>query len=129
MANKTKKDFYNEIKAILEQAEATDLVAFCDHEIEMLSKRTKASGKLTPDQQKNAALMDVIETVLTENDRPMTIKELMADERLSEIKSNQHANSLLIAMRRAGTVKSIKDKNGTSFALGLDEKYFPADSE
>ena len=55
MANKTKKDFYNEIKTILEQAEESDLVAFCDHEIEMLSKRTKASGKLTPDQQKNAA--------------------------------------------------------------------------
>lgn len=129
MANKTKKDFYTEIKAILEQAEATELVTFCDHEIEMLGKRTKSSGKLTPEQQKNAALMDVIKGILEETDRPMTIKELMADERLGEIKSNQHANSLLIALRRDGVVKSIKDKNGTLFTLGLDAKYFPADSE
>ena len=63
MANKktTKREYYELIKSKL--ADNTEIVAFCDHEIELLDNRKKTADgekKLTPKQKENLVLVEKI---------------------------------------------------------------------
>ncbi|MDT3386413.1 MAG: hypothetical protein LIR46_01390 [Bacteroidota bacterium] len=67
----TKKEMYTEIATLL--AEREDVVAFCEHEIEMLSRK-RTSAKPTKTQRENAGIKEQIMSVLSEE--PMTIGEI-----------------------------------------------------
>lgn len=121
----TKKEMFTAIRARVE--DDAEMTAFIDHEIELLNSRAGALKKPTAQQIENEALMTAIVDTLEMSDRPLTISELVeaGGDSLAHIKGNQHANSLLIKLRRAGKVKSEKVKNVTYFSIGLDSKYFP----
>lgn len=79
MANKvTKKDNYSAIRTILEELHNDELVAFIDHEIELLDKRNSSkTGRMTKTQTENVGIKTEILEVLNTSDKPMTATEVM----------------------------------------------------
>ena len=68
----TKRENYTELKALATASDRADLVAFIDHELELLDKKNKAPKKATKTQIENENLKDEILKVLAENGEPMT---------------------------------------------------------
>lgn len=113
MANKmTKKDAFTQISAILAERGETELVEIVNHEIELIESRSHALKKPTENQIANEKLMEKIFDFICEREQT-TIAELM--DAFTEIKSNQHCNSLLIKLRKEGKVESFKIKKTTYF--------------
>ena len=79
MANKvTKKDNYSAIRTILEELHNDELLAFIDHEIELLDKRNSSkTGRMTKTQTENVGIKTEILEVLNTSDKPMTATEVM----------------------------------------------------
>ena len=72
----TKKEMYEVIKA--ELADKEDVVAFCDHEIELLSRKRSKSSKPTAKQVENEGIKEEILGVLGESETPLTIPEVIS---------------------------------------------------
>lgn len=71
----TKKENFAEIRTILEAEGRTDLVAFVDNEVTLITKKNSyKSTKPTKKQLDNIALQEAIEKVLTST--PMTVEEI-----------------------------------------------------
>ena len=67
MENKmTKRDFYNDIKAMAEAADREDIVAFCDNEIELLDKKAaKAKERQAEKKAAGDELTDAVKAAMT----------------------------------------------------------------
>ena len=119
MANKktTKREYYELIKSKL--ADNAEIVAFCDHEIELLDNRKKTTDgekKLTPKQKENLALVATIldnmevDTIYSISDRQRKIevcKEL----------TNQKISSLIRQAMSDGTIERVEVKGKAFFKL------------
>ena len=68
----TKRENYSAIRSILVAHGNADLVAFVDHEVELLDRKNKAPKKATKTQVENEALKDHILEVLGSASAPMT---------------------------------------------------------
>jgi len=71
---KTKREYFNELKAIVSDNDA--LVAFIDHELELLDKKNSAPKNPTAKQLENEKIKDYILAHLV---KPMTISEMLKD--------------------------------------------------
>lgn len=133
MANNkiTKKEYFAIVKDIVEASSAdnkADIVAFLDHEVELLNKKSGKS-KATPTQAANAVTLNVIKEVLGELDKPATITELLTDVRLqsyTEITkdgekviamTNQKLSSLMKKLVDAHEVVRTEEKKKAYFSL------------
>lgn len=133
MANNkiTKKEYFAIVKDIVEASGAdnkADIVAFLDHEVELLNKKSGKS-KATPTQAANAVTLNVIKEVLGELDKPVTITELLTDVRLQSYTettkdgekviamTNQKLSSLMKKLVDAGEVVRIEEKKKAYFSL------------
>ena len=68
---KTKREYFAELKTIV--ADNADLVAFIDHEVELLNKKNSAPKNPTQKQIENEKYKDII---LAGLDKPMTCSEI-----------------------------------------------------
>ena len=68
----TKRENYTELKALATASDRADLVAFIDHELELLDKKNKAPKKATKTQVENEGLKDKILGILASANAPMT---------------------------------------------------------
>ena len=133
MANNkiTKKEYFAIVKDIVEASGAdnkADIVAFLDHEVELLNKKSGKS-KATPTQAANAVTLSVIKEVLGELDKPATITELLTDVRLQSYTettkdgekviamTNQKLSSLMKKLVDAGEVVRAEEKKKAYFSL------------
>lgn len=71
---KTKREYFNELKAIVSDNDA--LVAFINHELELLDKKNSAPKNPTAKQLENEKIKDYILAHLV---KPMTISEMLKD--------------------------------------------------
>lgn len=71
---KTKREYFNELKTIVSDNDA--LVAFIDHELELLDKKNTAPKAPTAKQVENEKIKDYILAHLV---KPMTISEMLKD--------------------------------------------------
>jgi hypothetical protein len=110
----TKVDRFNQLKAITEVAENADLVAFIDHEIELLQKKS-ASKKPTKTQEANEGIKTVILEVL--NDEGMTASEVLSASTEFEGMSNQKISALLNQLVKDEKVVKFLDKKKSLFKL------------
>ena len=78
MANKiTKRDNYNALLNIPEVASNAELVAFINHEIELLERKNKAkSGELTETQKENLALGEEMVAFVAKAGKELSIAEI-----------------------------------------------------
>lgn len=92
----TKKEMFVAIKAMV--SENDEMVAFLDHEIELLSKKRSDNSKAKAESDARA---EKVFNALAEMDRPVTISELLSltsDEEVANY-TNQRVSAL---MRKLG---------------------------
>lgn len=128
MANKkTKKDFYMEMVEIFQELGKGEYVDFCNHQIELLDKKSTGSKGLTKVQQENETIKDMIleELAKHQGDNGITITELLKQ---SDVLSNyvtvegknitnQKLSALIKKLVDAKTVSRTTDKKTSYFKI------------
>ena len=97
----TKRDYFNMIKDAM--SDNADVVAFCDHEIELLSKKA-AKAKTAP--KKVDTLVDDVFGVLTSE--PQTIDAIAAALGISNAKATPRLNKLVPTARLLRALSRLK---------------------
>ena len=114
MANKkTKKDLFLEVREVVAGNE--ELVAFIDHELELLNK--KASTKSTKVNEEQVALMEKIVNALNEIGRSVTISELQKENAEMAEYSNQKLSAMLKKLVDNKQVTKMVDKKKSYFMV------------
>ena len=114
MANKkTKREFFEEIREIVK--ENTELVAFIDHELELLDKKT--SAKSTKVNTEQVELMEKIVSALNEIGRSVTISELQKENAEMAEYSNQKLSAMLKKLVDNKQVTKMIDKKKSYFMV------------
>lgn len=110
----TKKEMFVEIKNLL--ADNEEIVAFCDHEIELLSKK-RSSGNSKAKAEAEARAEKVYEA-LAKMENPVTVTEFIALTDDEEIASwtNQRVSALLRKLGERVTKEVVKGKSYFSVA-------------
>ena len=122
MANKmTKKDWYAAIAKVVSGADMEDDVkaealAFIDHEVELLNRKTEKSG-LTARQKENIGVMSLIKDALFEVAKPVTITELLAATPALREYTPQRVSALLKQLKDKGEVIRTEEKKKAYFSL------------
>ena len=119
MANKktTKREYYELIKSKL--ADNAEIVAFCDHEIELLDNRKKTTDgekKLTPKQKENLALVATILDNM-ELDTIYSISDMQRKIEVCKELTNQKISSLVRQAMSDGTIERVEVKGKAFFKL------------
>lgn len=120
MTKITKKEMFGFIKALANGEDVhiaySDIIEFCDHEIELLDKKKSRGSKPSAKQLENEGFKNDILNILTENDRPMTITEIMIalnDPTLS----NQRVSALVTQLKNANLIERIEIKKKAYFSI------------
>ena len=119
MSNKTtKKDMYNALLRIADVQANDEMVAFINHEIELLERKNSAK-KATPQQEENNAIKVAMLDIMTE---PMTATQIMdivapMFPNLEKPLTNQRISALLRQLGDDGTqqVNKFQKKRVTYF--------------
>lgn len=118
MANKTKKEYFAELRNLV--ADNEELVSFIDREVELLNRKSSTKRKPTEKQVANEGFKNLILETLTEKDTLMSIPELQeAIPAFADFKP-QKISALLIALRKEKKVKRIHVKKVAYFTLGAE---------
>ena len=110
---KTKKDLFLEVREVVAGNE--ELVAFVDHELELLNKKTSTKSTKVNDEQ--VALMEKIVNVLNEIGRSVTISELQKENAEMAEYSNQKLSAMLKKLVDNKQVTKIVDKKKSYFKI------------
>lgn len=113
----TKKDRFNQLLEIPAVQADAELVAFIEHELELLSKKSSSNGekKPTAKQVENEALKDAIYNHMEEN-RLYSITEMQKEFAECAELSNQKMSALLRLMIEEKRVERITDKRKIYFS-------------
>ena len=96
----TKREMFAEIRnAVIDNAE---MVAFIDHEIELLNRKSASPKKPTKTQMENDAFKAVIVDYLADVDAPKTIKELQVEIAELDGLTNQRITHMLTDLVKVG---------------------------
>lgn len=115
----TKKEMFARIATI--NAKDAEIVAFCEHEIELLSKKGSGSHKPTKTQLENEGYKRAMLETLAEVGRPLTISELMDTcPALAGLK-NQRVSALMTQLKNASLVVRTEDKKKAYFSIAEKE--------
>ena len=114
MANKkTKRDLFLEVREVVAGNE--ELVAFVDHELELLNKKTSTKSTKVNDEQ--VALMEKIVNALNEIGRSVTITELQKENAEMAGYSNQKLSAMLKKLVDNKQVTKMVDKKKSYFMV------------
>ena len=112
----TKKEMFGRLIELAQENERTDLVEFCEREIDLLNKKASASGQ-SKTQAENEKIKVVIAEELTRIARAVTISELIKESENLGQYSNQKLSALLKQMVGSGTVTKVVDKKKSLFKI------------
>ena len=110
----TKKENYASLRTIAENLGREDLVAFIDHEVELLNKRT-AHPTLTKTQKENLELVEVVFNALSEINAPVTVSDFLTQSGLEM--SNQKASALFKKLVDSERVVKVTEKGKSYFSV------------
>lgn len=114
----TKRDYFNILrKSYPVTAENyNDVIAFIDHEIELLERKNSAEKKPTAMQKANTELKAAIVESMAK-DRNYTITEMIKEfPALSEL-TNQKVSAMVRQLVEANLIEKIEDKRKSYFRL------------
>lgn len=115
----TKKEMYAEILKVV--ADNEELVAFVNHEIDLLNRKSSGTRKPTKTQLENEGFKADILEALAGVDEPVTIKGLCGIcDSISGL-TNQRVTHLLTDLRKEGKVARTYVKKVAYFTLGSEE--------
>lgn len=114
MEKLTKKDYFKKIMEVC--ANDSNIVAFCEHEIELL---TKKNSKSTPSktQVENEGIKTAILDALVAIGKPVTISELQNANSTMAGYSNQKLSALLKQLVENNQVVKTTDKKKSLFSI------------
>ena len=114
----TKRDRFEALLKMSEVQANPDMVAFIEHEIELLAKKNAGDKKPTAKQMENDAVKQVILDEMTANpDKLYTVTDLIKTvPELAEY-TNQRVSALLRQMIDADKVEKVVDKRKSYFRL------------
>ena len=112
----TKKDLFGQARELAVANGREDLVAFIDHEIELLNKKASTSGE-SKTQKENLVIMDKLYNELANMDRAVTISEFQANSEYASTLSNQKISALFKKMVEAGKVAKTTEKKKSYFSI------------
>ena len=110
----TKRERFEQIKALVRDNE--ELVAFIDHEIELLDKKNSRSGKPTKTQIENEKIKKTILDILQTTGKPMTVTQLLANDELDGL-SNQRVSALLTQLKKSDKVVRTVEKKVAFYSI------------
>ena len=114
----TKRDRFEALLKMTEVQANPDMVAFIEHEIELLAKKNAGDKKPTAKQMENDAVKQVILDEMTANpDKLYTVTDLIKGVPELADYSNQRISALLRQMINANGVERIMDKRKSYFRL------------
>ena len=119
----TKKDYFEMIKGVC--ADRTDIIDFCNHEIELLSRKNSKSGA-TKTQKENEIVANMLVEELAKIGKPITITDLMNTSEI--IKSytlengnnltNQKISAIFKQLVESNRIVKVVDKKKSYFSIG-----------
>jgi hypothetical protein len=112
----TKVDRFNQLMALNEVKANADLVAFCEHEIELLQKKS-ASKKPSKKNEENEVLKTKIVEVLGTFENGATVSEILGASEDFNGMSNQKISALVRQLVLDGTVVKTTDKKKSIFSV------------
>ena len=110
----TKKEMFEMIKGVC--ANDTRIVEFCDHEIELLTRKASKST-MTKTQKENEGIMEIIVNALKNLDKAVTITELQGICTELADYSNQKISALLKKIVDSNQVVKTVDKKKSYFSI------------
>ena len=110
----TKRERFEQIKALV--SDNAELVAFIDHEIELLNKKNSRSGKPTKTQVENEVIKNIILDTLQTIGKPVTVTQLLANDELNGL-SNQRVSALLTQLRKSDKVVRTVEKKVAFYSI------------
>ena len=118
----TKRERFSQLMEIVKASEvenSSELVAFIEHEVELLNKKNSRSDKPTKTQLENEALKTQIMSVLKSVGRPITVTQLLKETELADNPnlSNQKVSALLTQLRKADAVVRTVEKKVAFYSL------------
>lgn len=119
-AKMTKKDWFAVLRGMVKESgseQTEDLLAFIDHEVELLSKKSTKSGNSKKEQEQGAVMGEILDA-LKEFGKAVTVTELMTVLPYS----NQKISAMLKKMvEDFGTVTKTVEKKKAYFAVAVAE--------
>ena len=112
----TKRDRFNSLLSLSEVQANADLVAFIEHEIELLDKKNSGEKKLTAQQTANEGIKDAIVEDMEEN-RLYTVTEIIKEVAECNELTNQRVSALLRQLISEGKVVKTVDKRKSYFQI------------
>ena len=114
MEKMTKKEMFEMIKGVC--ANDTRIVEFCDHEIELLTRKA-SKYTMTKTQKENEGIMEIIVNALKHLDKAVTITELHGTCAELADYSNQKISALLKKLVDSNQVVKTVDKKKSYFSI------------
>lgn len=119
----TKKDYFEMIKGVC--ADRTDIVDFCNHEIELLSRKNSKSGA-TKTQKENEIVANMLVEELAKIGKPITITDLMnTSETVKNYTlengnnlTNQKISAIFKQLVESQRIVKVVDKKKSYFSIG-----------
>ena len=115
----TKKEWFAVLANVVEASEMenkTEALAFINHEVELLEKKSAKSGQ-TKVQKENIEIMEKIKFALAEVGKAVTISELQVASSAMAEYSNQKLSALLTKLIKSGEVVKTSEKKKSYFSL------------
>lgn len=119
----TKKDYFEMIKEVC--ADRTDIVDFCNHEIELLSRKNSKSGA-TKTQKENKIVANMLVEELAKIGKPITITDLMNTSEIvkgytlenGNNLTNQKISAIFKQLVESQRIVKVVDKKKSYFSIG-----------
>ena len=119
----TKKDYFEMIKGVC--ADRTDIVDFCNHEIELLSRKNSKSGA-TKTQKENEIVANMLVEELAKIGKPITITDLMNTSETvkgytlenGNNLTNQKISAIFKQLVESQRIVKVVDKKKSYFSIG-----------
>ena len=116
----TKRDYFTKLRGIV--ADNEELVAFIDHELELLSKKN-SGGSQTKTQKENEVVAEMLITELEKLNKPVTITDLMASS--STVREYTLENGKTLTNQKISAIfKQLVDSNKIIRVTEKKKSYF-----
>lgn len=124
MEKMTKKEMFAQVIAMAQGKEVTataeEIVAFAEHEIELLEKKSGKTGK-TKTQKENEVLVEGVYSALAEVGKAVTVTEFQGASEFAATFSNQKLSALLKKLVDTGRVAKAVEGKKSYFSIPTAE--------
>lgn len=124
MEKMTKKEMFAQVIAMAQGKEVAvtseEIVAFAEHEIELLAKKSGKTGK-TKTQKENEVLVEQVFDALAEVGKAVTVTEFQSASEFASQFSNQKLSALLKKLTDAGRVAKATVGKKSMFSVPTSE--------